>query len=293
MARSVPLSLICVFLLGTLDRLEAAGLKVAPARFILHDVKPGKHYDIYKETGLRLTIYNDDDTTRSWVLSTHRPSERGQWEKGYAEIPDARWCWFERSEITVGAKNKAYANLYLKIPKEEKYYNQRWVVTLGIDGKPGQGGISLAVDIRAQIETESKADLKAKPAGLLGMKPSTIRFEEMAPGSNKKAQVMLYNNDDTAHSYTISSLFEDSKTERKTYLTHSYIPIPDSGWIEREKKIRIEPGGSTVLRVELTIPDGAAHFGKKWEDILLIQPDEGLAGFVRVQVETREKAKTD
>ncbi len=270
--------------------LVAASLKVSPAGFIVHDVEPGKVYDIYKETGLRLTIYNDDAVSRTWLLSPHRPSERGRWEKGYGEIPDAQWCWFEKDEIAVDARSKAYAHLHLKVPDEEKYYNQHWVVTLGVGGKPG-GGISLAVDIRVQIETRSRVDLKVRPDGLLGLEPSTIRFEDVTPGSSEKARVTLYNNDGAAHSYMISPLLANTKIDQKTYLSRSYSAIPDSGWITYEKEVQIEPGKSAVLRPELKIPGDESNFGKKWEDILLIQPDEGLAGFVRVQVQTREKAK--
>lgn len=288
MTRFVRLTFLAIFLLGMAGLAESASLKVSPARFIVHDVEPGRLYDIYKETGLSLTIYNDDDVSRTWVLSTHRPSERGHWEKGYAEIPDARWCWFDKDEIAVEPKSKANANLYLQIPEEEQYYNQHWVVTLNIGGK-ASGGISLAVDIRVQIETKSKVELKGRPHGVLGLGPSRIRFEDVRPGSRREGRVLLYNNDDKAHRYTIGSLFADSEIEQRTYLTHSYDVIPDSKWIGRRKKIKIGAGGTAQVTLVVKIPDDAANFEKKWEDILLVQPDEGRAEFVRVQVETRSR----
>jgi hypothetical protein len=55
--------------LSVASRAPAAGLKVGPAGFIIHNVTPGRVYDVYKETGVRLTIYNDGDTTRSYVLA--------------------------------------------------------------------------------------------------------------------------------------------------------------------------------------------------------------------------------
>jgi hypothetical protein len=293
MARLTRLTLLFVLLLGLAGRLEAASLKVSPARFIVHNVEPGKLYDLYKETRLRLTVYNDDTVSRTWVLSTHRPSERGRWEKGYAEIPDARWCWFDKDEITVEPNSKAYANLHLKIPDEERYYNQHWVVTLSIGSKPGRGGIGVAVDIRAQIETKSSADVKTRPYGLLGLKPSIVRFEDTKPGGRKKAQVEIFNNDVGAQSYTISSLLANAETDQKKYLTHSYKAIPDFKWVKHERIVQIEPGKSATLSLDLEIPDDEANFDKKWEDILLVQPDDGRAGFVRVQVQTTEKMKVE
>lgn len=289
MTRSVRMALAYILLLGSPGLAEAASLKVAPGRFIVHNVQPGRQYDIHKEMGLRLTIYNDDDTTRTWLLSTNRPSERGRWETGYAEIPDPAWCRFENDEVTVPPRSKAYANLHLKIPEGEQYYNQHWIVTLGIDGKPERGGISLAVDIRAQIETKGKENVKTRPDGLLGVAPSTVRFEDAAPGHGNTARVVLYNNDTKPHSYTVTSLFADGKSDRKTYLTHSYTAIPDSNWIRRNQKIRVQPGKSGVLHLELDVPNPEAGAGRKWEEILLIQPEEGLAGFVRIQMDGEQE----
>jgi len=288
MTRSVRLTFLFGFMLGLCGGVQGASLRVSPGRFIVHDIEPGKEYDIHKETGFRITIYNDDDVSRTWVLSTYRPSERGRWERGYAEIPDPQWCWFKEKLITVEPQSREYGYLHLKIPDEEKYHNQHWVVTLGIEGKPMVGGIGLAANIRAQIETKSKVNMQTRPDGLLGFAPSTVRLEDVVPGSREKSDVVVYNNDDIAHSYAISSLFEDSKTKRKSYLTRTYIEMPETGWIKRKKEIRIEPGGRATLSLELAIPGDPSSFGKKWEDILLIQPDEGLAGFVRVQVETRK-----
>ena len=293
MARLTRLTLLFVLFLSLIGRVEAASLKVSPARFIVHNVEPGRLYDVYKETRLRLTVYNDDTVNQTWVLATHRPSERGRWEKGYGEIPDARWCWFDKNEITVEPNSKAYAYLHLKVPDEERYYNQHWVVTLSIGGKPGRGGIGVAVDVRAQIETKSSADVKTRPYGLLGMKPSIVPFEDTKPGGREKAQVEIFNNDVRAHSYTISSLLADADTDQKKYLTHSYKAIPDFKWVKYGKHVQIEPGKSAELSLELEIPDDETNFGKKWEDILLVQPDEGRAGFLRVQVETKKKVKVE
>ncbi len=282
-----------IALLSMLGRAEAASLKVSPARFIIHDVKPGVQYDLYKETGVRITLYNDDDASRTWLLTMHRPSERGTWERGYAEIPDARWCWLDQNEVTVEPNGKAYAHLFLKVPGDEKYYNQHWVVTLGVDGKPGAGGIALAADIRAQIETTSSPGVNERPDGLLGMVPSALQIEETAPGAIEKRQVSLYNNDTKAHTYTITPLFDDKAIEQKVYLTSSFEAVPDPKWITVPKEISIAPGGVSALDVEIRLPDDSSLLGKQWESIFLIQPEEGRAGFVRVQISMKETAKTE
>lgn len=292
MTRSSRALIFCACVLLVPLSIEAASLKVAPARFIVHNVTPGRTYDIYAETGLRLTIYNDDTAARSWILSVHRPSDRGAWETGYAEIPDPSWCWFDQTELTVEPQGKAYAHLYLQVPDEERYWNQHWVVTIGIDGKPGGGGIALAADVRAQIETKSTAEPPVKPDGVLGIAPGIVRFERAAPGAAMEAAVTLYNNGPAPQTYTISRLFDDGKIEPKTYLTHGFDRIPAQDWLHHEQTVLIEAGSHTAVHVTLNIPRDRATDGKKWEELLLIQPQEGRAGFARVQIETQEEPKS-
>ena len=267
---------------------EAVQLKVAPARFILHDIQPGLTYDMYKETGLRLTIFNDDNVSRSWNLTTHRPSERGDWEKGYNEIPDASWCWFERDEVKVPANGVENVNFFLSIPEEERYFNQRWVVTLGVGGGDARG-LSVAVDIRAQLETAPKSDIKARPQGLLGIKPSVLEFEGMRLGEPRKAEVTLYNNNRQRHDYTVDSLFRESEIDSTVYLKHSYKAVADPDWIQHERSIGIEPEGQVKIPIQACIPSDAACDGEKWEEILMIKSGEQYAGFLRIHLNLKEE----
>lgn len=171
--RFMMILIIIILVLDSPGSVEAAGIKVAPGRFIINDVNPGNLYNIREETGQRLSVFNDDSSTRTWSLSTHRPSERGQWETGYSEIPDPAWCWFEKSEITVPPQGVAYVQLFLKIPDLEKYYNQHWAVTLAVTEK-NQKGIALAVDIRALIETKPKYKIYSGTEGRFGPVPGVV-----------------------------------------------------------------------------------------------------------------------
>ena len=288
MKKAACLVFLLIFFPVFSGRLKAASLKVSPGSFIIHDVVPGKAYDLYKETGLRLTIHNDNDVSHTYLLSAHRPS--GRLVTGYLKIPDAGWCRFEKSEITVEAGGKGYGNLYLQIPDEEKYYNQHWVVNLNVAGKPGPGGIALAVNVRTKIETKSKADVKEKPDGIIAFKPSILRFEDVSSDNAQKGSVTIYNNDNKAHIYKITPFLHSLKEERQsTYLTDSYQVLPDSDWIVLSKdKLKIEPESAGNLSLKLEIPDKPEYQGRKFEEILLIEPEEGLPGFIRVRISDKE-----
>lgn len=274
----IPLVLLTAYS----GRLEAASLKAGPAGFIVHNVVPGRAYDVYKETSLQLTIYNDSAADRTYLLSAHRPSAGGKWEKGYLEIPDPKWCWFEEDEIKVAANSNAYARFHLNIPDEERYYNQHWVVTLNIAGKSGAGGIGVAINIRAQIETQSRADLQGMttPDGLIGVAPATISLK-----AEEKGEVVIFNNSTAAETYKIYALADTNKF--KTYLSAGFSPLPEPDWITLgDRSLTIPAGGRSTLRLQAALPEKAENSDKKYESVIFIE-GRGATGFVRVQIEGR------
>jgi hypothetical protein len=278
--------LLAALALGSVTHSESASLKVSPGRFTIRDIEPGREYDVHRETGARLTVYNDGDKARTWTLSLHRPSERGRWEKGYSEIPDPSWCWFAEDEITVPPHGRAHAHLHLKIPDEERFYNQHWIVTATVGGRAGGGPIALAVDVRLLLETKSRTGLTASPHGAFGTEPSTVYIDNLVPGKTGRSRIAIHNNDDAPHEYTIDSLFADSETNRSTYLTGSFDALPERSWMTHPKSVAVGADESAILNVEIRIPEDGKNYGMKWEEILLIRPDEGIPRFVRIQMET-------
>ena len=293
MNRAAPLFPILLLALASIlcASTEAASLKVSPALFIIRDIEPGRAYDVYRDAGVRLTIYNDDGSPRTWSVSLHQSSERGRWETGYTEIPDPEWCWFDEEEITVAPHDKGFAHLHLKVPDEMRYYNQRWVVTASISGGAGGQMIALAADVRILLETKPKTGLPESPDGILGIEPNLVRFEDLRPGKASIRRVRLHNNDDAPHQYTISSLLDDTETRLATYLTASFQALPHRDWIKHQETVSIGPRDTTVLDLRALIPKDASIVEERWEEILLIRPDQGVPGFIRVQMEMQAETE--
>ncbi len=264
----------------------AFGVKASPGAFILHNVQPGRVYDVYQETGSRVTVYNDSPERRTYSLSVARPS--GKVLTGYRAIPDPRWCRFDPGEVEVEGMSRGYGYLKIQIPDEEKYYNQSWVVPLTVQIGSGRG-IAVAVQIRAQIETKSRDKLSENPDGVMAFSPSVLRFEDIALGSARKGSVTIYNNDAKTRKYKITSLFRRKGIKPRTYLTHSYEVIPDPKWVgPGRKRLKIKAGKTFDLSLQVKVPDRPEYRNRKWEELLLVEPDEGLPGFIRVQFSTEE-----
>ena len=269
------------------------GLSVAPGGMMIQNVKLGETYDLYEKTGIALIVENKDKTSHTYMIDTFKPSQVGnkKWLQGYSEIPDPGWFWFDNGEITVEAQSKKKVKMFLKIPDEDKYYNQHWTVSLGISGKPEAGKmLSLAVYPRYQIETEDKTGLEEKPAGLIGLEPGGLVFEDLLLGKKEKKRIAIYNNDKTAHRYMItSSVIEAGPTREQIVVSSGYSWIPDKRWVKpNRKRLKILPGESKDLTISVRIPKAKGHYQKKWEALIFIEPDEGLPGFVRVRIDTQE-----
>ena len=79
-----------------------------------------------------------------------------------------------------------------------------------------------------------------------------------------------------------------------------YSWIPDPNWIKPNpgkflglistiKDVKVDAGKSKKFPLEVTIPEGQDNYGQKWEAIIMAEPEEGSAGFVRSKIETQEK----
>ena len=179
--------------------------------------------------------------------------------------------------------------MYLKIPQEDKYYNQHWVVSVGVEAKPESGEtFVLACYPRFLIETQSKKDLAQKPCGSIAFSPSAIIFDEVRCGAFKKAKIKIYNNDIVKRTYAIVPLDRDSEAAKRWIsLSSGYTWIPESKWITLNRNhVTIPAQKNCELTVTLNIPEQENNYGRRWEEIFLLTPDEGKAGFFRVQINT-------
>lgn len=270
------------------------GLSVQPGGLLIQNVKLGENYDLHQKSGIALIIENKDAQAHTYILTTAKPSQVGnkKWLKGYLEMPEPSWFWFEKNEVTVEAQSKKEVKMFLKIPEEEKYYNQHWTVSLGISGKPEAGQmLTLAVYPRYQLETESKIGLKERPDGLIGLEPSTLLLKDLALEKKEKAKIIIYNNDKKAHTYKIiPQIIAVDPTREQVVATPGYSWIPNIKWVRIDKqKLKIETNESEELIVTVNIPKKKEHYQKKWEALIFVELEEGLSGFVRLQIQAAEE----
>jgi len=307
----VLLSLLSLFVLGW-GIVLAAGLQIEPGQILLQNVPPSTSYDIFEKTGIKLKVINQDTVAHTYAITSAKPSKvsTGTWLGGYLEIPDPSWFYLEKNELTIGPNDTGYVKMYLKIPNEEKYYNQHWAVTIPIEGKRGKGQVQIMLALYPEflIETENKESVGERPDGLIGLEPSIVPLENVQLGKTAKAKVTIYNNDKVAHTYRLNAIIPELISETKKQAispSPGYSWIPDAKWIKLKpgnilgifspvKTVTVKPGKNASFPIEVVVPRNDNYYGQKWEVIIMAEPEKGealagQAGFVRLRIETQSK----
>ena len=281
---------ICILFLaiGTHVPSFAEGIKVSPGSFCLQNTDIGKDLDL----GLDIVITNNSDNEETFLVRPLKPSQAVEkWVNGYSELPDASWFYFNENKIKIGPNDQGKLRMHLKVPDEEKYYNQNWLVYVEVTTQAKEGEMFLmALKPDYMIETKAKADIKGKPYGILGLVPSVVKAEKVILGKNKKVSFRIYNNDNTAHTYEILSYIpETSSAKQDISVTAGYEWVNKDLWVvPSEKKIKLNPGQTKDITLNILIPKGSKHSDVGWESIVLVKPDKGLDGFVRTLIEPLE-----
>ena len=102
------------------------GLSVEPGGLLIQKVPIGQLYDMDYWIKMRFKVYNNSDKPRRYSLKVDKPIKVGvNMLKGYSSIPEPSWFWFEKNEVLVAADSQEEIKMFLRIPNEEKYANQK------------------------------------------------------------------------------------------------------------------------------------------------------------------------
>ena len=270
---------------------EEIGLSVEPGGLLIQKVPIGQLYDMEYWIKMRFKVYNDSDKPRRYSLKVDKPVKVGvNVLKGYTGIPNPSWFWFEKNEVLVPANSVEEIKMFLRVPNEEKYCNQKWALGIDVEGKPeAEERLVLAVSPVFYIETESRAEVKEKPAGFLGLAPAIAVLENAALGRSKSiSKIKVYNNDNQPHLYKVSSIIPYAALGKQVIS-----PSPNFSWLPKKEWLRpdnhtlkIGPQEEKEIILDLDIPKKADFLNQRWEGIIFFESEEGLSNFVRVQIKT-------
>ena len=285
---------LCSFFIGegtAQGEKEEMGLSVEPGGLLIQRVPIGQLYDMDSSIKMRFKISNQSDKPRRYTIKVDKPVKVGvKVLKGYTQIPDPSWFWFEKNEALVPANQGEEIKMFLRIPNEEKYCNQKWAVGIDVEGRAeAEERLVLAVSPVFYIETESRSEVKEKPAGFLGLVPGIVALENVALGRSKGiSKIRIYNNDIQPHRYKISSIIPHGEPGSQVI-----IPSPNFSWIPKKEWLQTDRGTIKIgsdeqkeIILDLDIPKKQEFLNQRWEGILFFESEEGLSNFVRIQMKT-------
>jgi len=278
-----PLALL-VFLFFSPSDLPASGLAVQPATFLFRDIPIGQKVKL----SVPLSIHNKDERIHTYTIKSLAPSRLGMSRpEGYVEIPNTDWFSFDETEVTIAGGKMGSTNMYIEIPGEDTYYNQKWVIAVEVTTRVGTDeSIALAVYPRFLIESENRETITGRPSGKTGIRPGKLSLS-FEPKKNK-SYIEIYNNDTISHTYIIRPFIpvSDVKQSLLQSPSPSYDWIPNIKWIVTSSdKVKIKAGMSRKIGINLAIPDNIFVNPQKWETLLFVTPDNGSPVFVRVYIE--------
>ncbi|MEW5766708.1 MAG: hypothetical protein AB1797_03650 [bacterium] len=264
----------------------AGGIRVSPGAFCLQGMDIGQDADL----GVDLVISNLGDTEDTFVVKPIKPSQaKKNWLKGYSEIPDASWLYFKEDRVKIGPNSEGKLRMHLKIPEEERYLNQHWMVYVEVTTEATDKMFKVGVKPNYMIETTSKERIKERPHGVLGLAPTVLKATEIKEGKGKKVKFRIYNNDEKVRTYTFTSYIpEASQAKQDISITPGYEWVKDPSWVVPGKaKVKVKPGEEKTVALNILIPKGSEYQNLGWEGIVFVEPDEGRPEFLRVQIEKK------
>lgn len=276
----VPATVLAITILAWASESDAAGLRIEPGGLLIQDVPVGEAQSVVESSGVAFVVYNRDSIPHKYHISSNRPSEAGsgKWPKGYCEIPDPSWIVPTPHVLEIPADSSASFDVLIKLPDDEQLHNQKWAVTLAVQGKPVKGrNVALALYPLLQIETRTSGLSGARPFGKVAVAPATLRVN----GEIEPPSFDVYNNDSEAHGYRIHVAPAGGKIPASPGLRSLALP---GLVIPQQENIWIEAGG--MMRVSLTVDHNAAGVDgpRAWEQLVFVECETGQCTFVRLQM---------
>ncbi len=258
-------------------------LEVTPASATISGLELGENRD----TGLEFTVKNDSEGAQEFSLEAVLPDiTSGEAVKVYNNIPVLNWVYFDRPLLFIPAKSSDTSKVHVRVPSEDKYYNQHWAVACHVKQKGGSF-VNAADSPLLLIETKSKADVTENPYGEFGVAPGTvgIRLEDL---KKKKTSFTVYNNGSKDCVFKIKGYIPDPKAlGTKIALTKGFEWINERQWVKTSlEDLRLRAGESKEVELEINLPGNlnipATAAGL--EALVLVESEKNEYRFVRIVI---------
>lgn len=273
------------------------GIRATPATIVLENVPLGKTFDLEKEKGIVISIYNDSDIGYRYHIAAEKPSASDTRATGYFDFPEPAWCWFDRETITIEPRTEEKIRLYMRIPDSTQYYNRHWLVAITITPfemltSNYETGASIAVGayLLYRVETMPRGDggIKKNEDELFTV-PSVVEFVDVESGKEYEKTVKIISpcNDKKVMVTRLDPLSEVAKL---TILTApGFIRLNKAEWLSYDS-IAVIKDRIGYLKLKLVTPQNYNDQNYNFEELLLLKCEDKKA-FIRIRIFFKKEEK--
>lgn len=298
-AVSIPLIVVLLAALTAVSR--AIGVASPFGEVIVKNTPVGVEVNLRNYAGVPYRVINTSLTPETIEILVIN-GDAAQLRKGYEPIPDPSWVRLGRSEFELGPGGEGVTDLFISVPKENKYLGKKYQVMLWARTKARAGGRLFGTGIQSRLLIQTAFDFKTpeqvKKASELTaslefyFKPSEIKLGDFPLGKEVPMKKTY------GKSFKIVN-FHDKAIKlhlRSLGLSLSYALLPPGftvaplDWIRVEKGVlSVAPDSIGEVNFFIKIPDKPENRGQKYYFILegILQGYEvPLSAYGRIALET-------
>lgn len=225
-----------------------------------------------------------------------------QLREGYEPIPDPAWVRLGKSEFDLGPGGEGVTDVFISIPKEQKYLNKKYQVMLWARTRAQAGGRLFGTGVQSRLLIQTAGDFRTpeqvkKASELVAslefyFKPAEIKLADFPLGREvhlKKAfgkSFKIVN----FHDRAIKILLRNLDPSRSYAMLPEGFKVAPLDWIRLEQgELNVEPDSIGEVNFFVQIPDLPEHRGRKYYFIIegVLQGYEvPLSAYGRVALET-------
>mgnify|MGYP001596055067 CR=1 FL=1 len=279
----------------------AIGIASPFGEVVVKNATVGMEFNLRSYAGIPYRVINTSLTAEPIEILVLNGAS-SELRKGYDPIPDPSWVRLGKSEFELGPGGEGVTDVFISIPKENRYLGKKYQVTLWARTKAQAGGRLFGTGVQSRLLIQTAYDFKTpeeikKTSELTAslefyFKPAEIKLVDFPLGKEIHAKKVFGKSFKIVnfHDQAIKMLLREIDASRSYALLPSGFKVAPSDWLRLERgELNVEPDSIGEINFLIKIPDLPENRGQKYYFIVegVLQGYEvPLSAYGRVSLET-------
>ncbi|HRY30441.1 MAG TPA: hypothetical protein P5079_10455 [Elusimicrobiota bacterium] len=268
------------------------GLSTTFVDVVMDELKTGQGYVSGQRDFRPFTVTNHSSKPVKVVIEPEI-SPQGVLE-GYEPIPSIAWLKVTPQRLSLKPGETKTAHLRLDIPKGEQWKQRHFQVNLRT--RTDEGTVAVGLESRLRFSVEAVRPESATPRTAALSKLEQVRFEpqelyfnkvpagkEMRLTDDRRSILKIANKGNTPVRLSLRPGYFQSAG-----LPEGYVSTPNPDFLEvAPRSVEVPADSAVTVNLQVRIPPGTVHYGKKYAFLLRASVDDGITEPVLARVYVR------